>query len=121
MKRVLVCDDDSLLVDLLDFRLSSRGYDVATASNGAEALAQVEDKKPDAIILDAMMPVRDGYDVLRKLRACEDTRSIPVLMLTARRQEKDVLGALELGANDFMAKPFMPEELIARLARLIGA
>ena len=74
---------------------------------------------PSAIVLDAMMPVMDGYEVLRRIRETPELQSIPVIMLTARKQERDVIGALELGASDFIAKPFIPEELIARLTRLI--
>lgn len=117
---ILVCDDDPLLVDLLDYRLSARGYRVATARDGEEALAQVAAAQPDAVVLDAMMPVIDGYEVLRRLRADEAGPRIPVIMLTARQRERDIVGALELGADDYMVKPFIPEELVARLTRLIG-
>jgi DNA-binding response OmpR family regulator len=72
-------------------------------------------------VLDAMMPVMDGHQVLRQLRADPETAAVPVIMLTARRQERDIVGALELGANDYLVKPFIPDELIARLNRLIGA
>lgn len=119
-KRVLVCDDDPLLVDLLEYRLASRGYDVSVARDGSEALQQVEEARPDAIVLDAMMPVMDGYEVLRRLRESDIYADIPVVMLTARKQERDIVGALELGANDYIVKPFIPEELVARLARLLG-
>jgi two-component system OmpR family response regulator len=119
-KRILVCDDDPLLVDLLDYRLSSRGYEVAIARDGGEALARLQEARPDAIVLDAMMPVMDGYEVLRRIREEEALSDIPVLMLTARKQERDIVSALELGANDYLVKPFIPEELVARLGRLIG-
>lgn len=118
---VLVCDDDDLLIDLVDYRLSSRGYEVVVARDGREALRRIEEAVPDAIILDAMMPVIDGYEVLRQLRENEITRAVPVIMLTARKQEQDIVSALELGANDYLVKPFIPEELVARLSRLIEA
>ncbi len=118
-KTILVCDDDPLLVDLLEYRLSSRGYDVTVTRDGAEGLAWLNDNRPDAIILDAMMPVIDGYEVLRHLRENPETADIPVIMLTARKQERDIVGALELGANDYIVKPFIPEELAARLSRLL--
>ncbi|HWH23011.1 MAG TPA: response regulator [Allosphingosinicella sp.] len=121
MKRILVCDDDPLLVDLLSFRLGGKGFDVDTAGDGEEALRKLERSRPDAIVLDAMMPIVDGYEVLRRLRENKETAGIPVLMLTARRQEEDIVGALEMGANDFMVKPFIPEELVARLSRLVGS
>lgn len=119
-KRVLVCDDDPLLVDLLEFRLRSRGYEVDVARDGAEAMERIAAAAPDAIVLDAMMPVVDGYEVLRRLREQDATAAIPVVMLTARKQEKDIVGALELGASDYIVKPFIPEELVARLSRLLG-
>ncbi len=75
---------------------------------------------PDVIVLDAMMPVLDGHEVLRRVREDPALTQIPVLMLTARKQEGDILGALELGASDYMVKPFIPEELVARLSRLLG-
>lgn len=117
--KILICDDDELLVDLLEHRLSARGFDVLVAKDGGEAVAVASQQKPDAIVLDAMMPVMDGHEVLRRLRSTEATASIPVIMLTARKQESDILGALELGARDYLVKPFIPEELIARLNRLI--
>jgi DNA-binding response OmpR family regulator len=118
-KKILVCDDDPLLVDLLQYRLAAKGYDVTVAEDGGKALRRLQDMIPDAILLDAMMPVVDGYELLRKIREDERTAKVPVIMLTARKQEKDILTALELGANDYMVKPFIPEELVARLARLL--
>lgn len=118
-KRILICDDDPLLVDLLEYRLANRGYDVVVARDGSEAVALLEQDIPDAIVLDAMMPVIDGYEVLRRVRENEKTANTPVLMLTARRQEQDIVGALELGASDYLVKPFIPEELMARLSRLM--
>jgi DNA-binding response OmpR family regulator len=119
-KQVLVCDDDPLLVDLLDYRLTSRGYDVVIARDGGEAMARLQEAVPDAIVLDAMMPVADGYEVLRRIREDEALAAIPVIMLTARKQERDIIQALELGASDYIVKPFIPEELVARLGRLLG-
>ena len=120
-KRILVCDDDEMLVDLLQYRLEARGFEVLVARDGGEALAMAGSELPDAIVLDAMMPVMNGEQVLRTLRADETGKHIPVIMLTARRQERDIVGALELGANEYMIKPFIPEELIARLTRLLEA
>jgi DNA-binding response OmpR family regulator len=120
-KTILICDDDPLLVDLLEYRLASRGYAVAVAEDGGKALRRLQEMKPDAILLDAMMPVIDGYEVLRKIRENPETAQIPVIMLTARKQEQDIVMALELGANDYLVKPFIPEELVARLGRLLEA
>jgi DNA-binding response OmpR family regulator len=118
-KTILICDDDPLLVDLLEYRLAARGYAVVVAEDGGKALRRLQEMRPDAVLLDAMMPVIDGYEVLRQIRENPETARIPVIMLTARKQEKDIVAALELGANDYLVKPFIPEELIARLGRLI--
>lgn len=119
--KILVCDDDDMLVDLLAFRLGGRGFEVVVAKDGGEAVRKAGEELPDAIVLDAMMPVLDGHAVLRQLRERPDTAKTPIVMLTARRQQQDIVGALELGASDYLVKPFIPEELITRLTRLIEA
>lgn len=118
-KRILLCDDDDLLIDLLEYRLGARGFEVLVARDGGEAVALAETEDLDAVVLDAMMPVMDGHQVLRRLRSNEKTGTVPVIMLTARRQQEDIVGALDLGANDYLVKPFIPDELIARLTRLL--
>jgi DNA-binding response OmpR family regulator len=120
-KRILVCDDDEMLVELLVYRLESRGFEVLVARDGGQAMELADGERPDAIVLDAMMPVMNGEQVLRQFRSNEANRSIPVIMLTARRQERDIVSALELGASDYLIKPFIPEELISRLNRLLEA
>jgi DNA-binding response OmpR family regulator len=119
MQTILVCDDDELLVELLTHRLGARGYHVVVAADGGAAVRQALECDPDAIVLDMMMPVLDGQQVLRRLKADPATADIPVIMLTARRQERDIVGTLELGADDYLVKPFIPEELMSRLARLV--
>lgn len=121
MQTILVCDDDELLVELLAHRLGNRGYKVVVASDGGAAVEKASKGQPDAIVLDMMMPVLDGQQVLRRLKADIATADIPVIMLTARRQERDIVGALDLGADDYLVKPFIPEELMSRLARLMAA
>ena len=121
MQTILIADDEPLLRELLEFRLGQRGYRIISAADGREALAQYEVDRPDAVVLDMMMPVHDGMEVLRRIRGADQDRSTPVIMLTAKRSEKDIVGALELGASDYLVKPFMPEELVARLARLLKA
>lgn len=121
MRTILVADDEQLLRDLLEFRLLQSGYRPVLAADGRQTLQQLEDEAPDAVVLDMMMPVHDGMEVLRRMRASERHARTPVIMLTARRGEKDIVGALELGAHDYLVKPFMPEELLARLARLLKA
>lgn len=119
-KHILICDDDPLLVDLLQFRFASRGFETSIARDGREALDCVEKNPPDAIVLDAMMPVVDGLEVLRRLRAEPERATIPIIMLTARKQESDIIGALQMGANDYVVKPFIPEELVMRVVRQLG-
>lgn len=117
---VLICDDDPLLIELMEFRLKARGYQVVTASDGAQALKAAADAEPELIVLDAMMPQMDGFEVLTRLKADERLGAIPVVMLTARKSERDIVSALDRGADDYLVKPFIPEELIARLSRLLA-
>ncbi len=117
---VLVADDDRDILDLLAFRLGRAGYDVVSASDGEEALRLAVDHKPDLAVLDVMMPKLDGYEVTRRMRADESTKRIPVILLTARVQEHDVARGFEVGADDYMKKPFSPAELRARVQAIIG-
>lgn len=117
---ILIADDEPLLTELLEFRLTARGYETVVAHDGREALALLAEKEPQAVVLDMMMPVHDGLEVLRRIRANERYADTPVIMLTARRGEADVVGALELGADDYLVKPFLPEELLVRLSRLLA-
>jgi DNA-binding response OmpR family regulator len=117
---VLVADDDRDILDLLAFRLGRAGYEVVSASDGEEALRLAVDRKPDLAVLDVMMPKLDGYEVTRRMRADESTKRIPVILLTARVQEHDVARGFEVGADDYMKKPFSPAELRARVQAIIG-
>lgn len=117
---VLIADDEPLLTELLEFRLGARGYETVVAHDGREALARLEQDQPQAVVLDMMMPVHDGLEVLRRMRASPAHQTTPVIMLTARRGEADIVGALELGADDYLVKPFLPEELLVRLGRLLA-
>ncbi len=116
---ILVCDDDPLLQDLLEFKLTAQGYSVRVVSDGEQALAAMEDDMPRLLVLDAMMPNMDGFETLRRIKAAPHLAGVAVLMLTARRKEDDVVLALNLGASDYLVKPFMPEELLARVKRLV--
>lgn len=120
-KLILIADDEPLLTELLEYRLQAKGFQTVIARDGREALAQFEAVHPDAVVLDAMMPVHDGFEVLRRIRANHEFGDIPVIMLSARRSEADIVGALELGADDYIVKPFLPEELMVRLQRLLAA
>jgi DNA-binding response OmpR family regulator len=117
--RILIADDDPFLRELLTHKLSAAGYVVVAARHGGEALDLCQYPLPDLVVLDAMMPVADGFEVLRRLKADPATRTVPVIMLTALRREEDVVGALQLGAADYLVKPFIPDELVARIGRLL--
>jgi DNA-binding response OmpR family regulator len=117
---VLVCDDDPLLVELIEFRLKAKGFDVVTAADGEEALKKVASEKPSLVVLDAMMPRLDGLEVLGRIKDDAELADTAVIMLTARKGEKDIVSALERGADDYLVKPFIPEELLARLSKLLA-
>jgi two-component system response regulator MprA len=115
--RILVVDDEPQLRRALERALKLEGYEVATAADGDEALAAAGETRPDAIVLDVLMPKRDGLEVCRELRARQD--QTPVLMLTARDAVADRVDGLDAGADDYVVKPFALEELLARLRALL--
>ena len=114
---VLVADDDPLMHELLQYKLESAGYAVRCVSDGQAALDEIERQRPDILLLDVMMPVVDGFEVLRRLAADDGLRDMMVVMISALKGDEDVVNALNLGAADYLAKPFNPDELIARLHR----
>lgn len=111
-KTVLVVDDEKPIADILQFNLAKEGYRVVTAYDGDEALEKVEEEKPDLILLDIMLPKRDGMEVVREVRKKYDT---PIIMITAKDSEIDKVLGLELGADDYVTKPFSTRELVARV------
>ena len=117
--RVLVVDDEPDIVALVAYHLVKAGYRVSTASNGREAVAAAKQERPALIVLDLMLPGISGYEVLEQLRAIEATKDIAVLMLTARREEQDRIQGLSLGADDYLTKPFSPQELVLRVAAIL--
>jgi two-component system, OmpR family, alkaline phosphatase synthesis response regulator PhoP len=119
-RRVLICDDDPLLLELMEFRLSGKGFVVSTAADGAEALEKARGQVPDVVVLDAMMPRVDGFQVLKSIKDDPALAGTVVIMLTARKSERDIVSALEKGADDYLVKPFIPEELLARMNRLLA-
>jgi DNA-binding response OmpR family regulator len=119
MSSILVVDDDPLIRTLVEHKLRLRGFEVVSAESGEDGLKQVAVKRPDLIVLDAMMPEIDGFEVLRRLKEDAATATIPVIMLTARKQESDIVSALSSGARDYLVKPFMAEELIMRIRNLL--
>src|SRR5688572_10458800 len=112
---ILVIDDEKDLVELVRSNLERDGFDVASANDGSTGLQQAKKTLPTLILLDIMMPGMDGLEVCREIRADSRTRSIPVIMLTARAEETDKVVGLELGADDYVTKPFSPRELVARV------
>ncbi|SPF32118.1 Alkaline phosphatase synthesis transcriptional regulatory protein PhoP [Candidatus Desulfosporosinus infrequens] len=119
MATILVVDDEEPILELLRFNLEKEGYQVCVAKDGQEALERVEREPLDLIVLDVMLPGMDGLEICRKLRAIPKFQQIPIIMLTAKGEEIDKVVGLELGADDYMTKPFSPRELLARIkARL---
>lgn len=114
-KRILVVDDEVDLVETVRFSLELEGYDVLTAFNGEEALNQARKENPDLILLDLMLPKLDGYKVCRLLKFDEKYKHIPILMLTAKTQEKDKATGMETGANEYITKPFDMDELMKKV------
>ena len=118
-ERILVVDDEADIVALVAYHLAKHGYRVSTASSGTDALDAARRERPKLIVLDLMLPDMSGYDVLEQLRAGDATRDIAVLMLTARREEPDRIQGLVLGADDYLTKPFSPQELVLRIGAIL--
>lgn len=116
--KVLVCDDERHIVRLIQVNLEREGYNVVTAYDGKDGLEKVKAEKPDLMVLDVMMPYMDGFEVLKNLRRDPATESLPVIMLTAKAQDKDVFEGYHYGADMYLTKPFNPRELIAFVKRI---
>jgi DNA-binding response OmpR family regulator len=117
---ILIADDDPDILTLVSFRLERAGYSVVQARNGEEAVQLALEHEPDLAILDVMMPRVDGYEATRQLREHETTRLTPVILLTARVQESDIARGFDAGADDYVRKPFSPQELGARVQAVLG-
>lgn len=116
---ILVAEDQAHIRALIEYKLKNNGYRVIAVDNGADALAQAKEGGPDLILLDVMMPMMTGFEVLAALKQDEKTRGIPVLLVTAQSKEEEVLKGLELGADDYITKPFSPNELAARVKTVL--
>ena len=114
---ILVADDDDLLGELVRFKLEAAGHEVTILGNGVSALEAARGGSFDLVVLDAMMPIMSGGDVLRSLSA--EQPDLPVLMLTSRKTQADVVAALNAGARDYLTKPFIPDELVARVTAIL--
>jgi len=119
-RKILTCDDEKHIVRLIQVNLERQGYEVITAFNGAECLEKVTADPPDLIVLDVMMPEMTGFEVLEALKKNPDTAEIPVIMLTARAQDADVLRGWQSGVECYLTKPFNPMELIAFVKRIFS-
>jgi two-component system phosphate regulon response regulator PhoB len=117
--RVLVVDDEADIVALVAYHLAKTGYKVSTASSGADALALARQERPALMVLDLMLPGMSGYEVLQQVRQDAALRDMAVLMLTARREEADRIQGLSLGADDYLTKPFSPQELVLRVGAIL--
>ena len=117
MAHILVADDDDLLGELVRFKLEAAGHDVTIKQDGASALKEARRGEYDLLVLDAMMPVMSGPDVLRAL--AEELPGMPVVMLTSRKAQADILAALTAGARDYLTKPFIPDELVVRVNAIL--
>lgn len=116
---ILVAEDQIHIRSLIEFKLKNSGYSVVCVEDGAAALAKAQELHPDVILLDVMMPLLTGFEVLAALKADPHTSSIPVLLVTAQSKEHEVLRGLELGAEDYITKPFSPNELAARVRKIL--
>lgn len=119
-RKVLVVDDEKHLVKIITFNLRQKGYETESACNGKECLEKVESFRPDLIILDVMMPIMSGYEVCEKMKGSDETRAIPIILLTAKGQELDRDKGEKFGADEYMTKPFSPRLLMSTVARLLG-
>ena len=118
-KRILVVDDEPDILELTRFSLSQEGFQVETAASGDEAMASIRRSRPDLVVLDLMLPDRPGTEICRAIRATPDLSTIPVIMLTARSDEVDRVVGFELGADDYVTKPFSPRELSRRVKAVL--
>jgi two-component system, OmpR family, phosphate regulon response regulator PhoB len=117
---VLVADDDADIRELVAIRLARAGYRVETARDGLEAFALAVELRPDLVVLDVSMPVQDGFETSRRLRADPRTRHVPVIFLTARTREADIVTGYQRGGDGYVTKPFEPQELLERVDALVG-
>lgn len=118
-EKILVVEDDEDIMELIDYNLSREGYQVFKVASGEEALVAEEREKPDLVILDLMLPGLDGLEVCRRLRHKPGVRNVPIIMVTAKGEETDIVAGLEVGADDYVVKPFSPKILIARIRNVL--
>ena len=120
-KKILVCDDEPYILMALTDAVEMEGYDCVTAVNGKEAVERARETHPDLILLDIMMPYKDGYEVCEELKGDANTRDIPVIMLTAKSQQVDIQRGKDVGADDYITKPFRPSTLRKKINEVLDA
>ncbi|QPD05478.1 MAG: DNA-binding response regulator in two-component regulatory system with PhoR (or CreC) [Candidatus Nitrospira kreftii] len=118
-KKILIVEDERDILHLITHYLEKEGFRTVVAMTGLEALKKVTEDKPDLVVLDLMLPEMDGLEVCKRLRSAPDTAMLPIIMLTAKAEESDTIVGLELGADDYVTKPFSPKTLVARLKALL--
>jgi two-component system phosphate regulon response regulator PhoB len=118
-RKILIVEDDRDIVEMITYNLRADGYEVLSAFTGKDGIALARRERPDLIILDIMLPVMDGFEVCRVLKSTEATACVPIIILSAKSQETDKIVGLELGADDYVTKPFSPRELIARIKAVL--
>ncbi len=118
-EKIVVVEDEADIREIIEHNLSREGYQVHTSSDGENGLQLVKRESPDLVLLDLMLPGLDGLDVCRELKSDPSTRSIPIIMVTAKGEESDIVLGLGIGADDYVAKPFSPQELIARIKAIL--
>ncbi|MGE5177074.1 MAG: response regulator transcription factor [Hyphomicrobiales bacterium] len=118
--KILVVDDEIYIVHILDFSLGMEGYEVVTALDGEQALEKLKTEKPDLIVLDIMMPKVDGYEVCKAVKGNPETAQIPVILLSAKGRTVDQKVGFDVGADDYITKPFSPRKLVERINQLLG-
>ena len=119
MAKVLIIEDDAHIWKMIEYKLKKEKHDLTWANDGLKAMEVLESTKPDLIISDIMIPYMDGLQILAKIKTMDNLKDIPVIMLTSKAQEADIIKGLELGAYDYMAKPFSPAELILRVNKAL--
>ena len=119
--KIFIADDDPIVRKFLEALLTDAGYEVTMASDGEQALDGVRELKPDLVILDLVMPYRDGFEVCRAIRNTPAVRSVPVIILSMKDREADALKAFDMGADDFIRKPFNPRELLSRVRKILAS
>ncbi len=117
--KVLIAEDEETIVESLSFLMEKEGYDVSVATDGRTAISMITRDIPDMVLLDVMMPVCDGFEVVRAVRGDSNTRQVPIMMLTAKTREVDRRKGLELGVDDFVTKPFSTRDVVSRVKALL--